>query len=70
MLICDELAPISPDELLDETDLTEGILDSFALVVIFEHIEEAIGRELRDDERSRDTVQSLTAIAKFIERER
>lgn len=69
-LICEELAPISPAELTDDTDLTLGILDSFALVVIFEQIEEVLGRELRDDERGRETVRSLSAIADFIARER
>ena len=69
-LICDDLAPISPDELTDDTDLTRGILDSFALVVVFEHLEELLGRELTDDERSRETVRSLDAIARFVERER
>lgn len=70
ILICEDLAPISPDELTDDADLTAGILDSFGLVVVFQHIEEAIGRELRDDERVRGTVASLKAVADFIERER
>lgn len=69
-LICDDLAPISPDELADDTDLTRGILDSFALVVVFEHLEELVGRELTDDERSRETVRSLVAMARFVEQER
>lgn len=69
-LICSDLAPIGPDELTDDTDLTAGILDSFGLVVVFQQIEDAIGRELRDDERVRSTVASLAAIAEFIERER
>jgi acyl carrier protein len=69
-LICEDLAPIGPEELTDDTDLTAGILDSFGLVVVFQQIEDAIGRELRDDERVRATVVSLKAIVDFVERER
>jgi acyl carrier protein len=69
-LICEDLAPISHDELADDTNLTQGILDSFALVVVFEHLEELVGRELTDDERGRETVRSLEAIARFVTRER
>jgi acyl carrier protein len=67
--LLEELVPALPAEFAEDTDLTQGILDSFAFVVIFEHIEDAVGRELRDDERGRSTVRSLAAIVDFIERE-
>jgi acyl carrier protein len=67
--VCEDLVPALPGDFTDDTDLTRGLLDSFALLVLFEHIEEAIGRELADEERGRAVVRSLTAIAEFVERE-
>jgi len=68
--VCEDLVPALPEDFDDDTDLTQGLLDSFALLVVFEHIEQAIGRELQDEERGRAVVRSLTTIAEFIERER
>jgi hypothetical protein len=67
--LCEDLAPSLPEDFCDDTDLTEGLLDSFAFVVLFEHVELAIGRELRDEERGRGTVGSVSAIAAFIAQE-
>jgi acyl carrier protein len=68
--LCEELAPCLPDDFSDDTDLTQGLLDSFALLVVLEHIEQAIGRELEDEERGRAVVRSLDTIAEFVDRER
>jgi len=67
--VCEDLVPALPEDFDDDTDLTR-LLDSFALLVVFEHIEQVIGRELEDEERGRAVVRSLTTIAEFIERER
>jgi len=68
--LCEELSPSLPDDFSDDTDLTQGLLDSFALLVVLEHIEQAIGRELEDEERGRAVVRTLATIAEFVDRER
>jgi acyl carrier protein len=59
-----DVAPITAETRL----FTDGIIDSFALVTLLSHIEEACGFRVRPDEVTLDNFDSIACMLAYAER--
>ena len=58
-----------PKKFQDDTDLIEkGILDSFAILQLMTHLEEAYQIEIGFDEMVSENIRSVTLLADFVNR--